>query len=228
MFTKKEKKLRPYFYLLLVLLPLLFIQKGRIELFINKYHTPFLDEFFKLASSLANGTGIAICGLLVLFFMKKKWIYKFLLGTVIHFVFVHVFKQLLLKHMQRPVSFFSKEIVNHLNFVDGIRVHHLGSFPSGHTTTIFFLVSFFSLCLTKKRKGITYALAITGLIAGISRMYLLQHFFMDVYFGIIFGVLSTLTAHRIIKKSKKISLENRLFPTVYSSLREQLFSFRNL
>ena len=226
MFTKKEKKLRPYFYILLVLLPLLFIPKGRIELFVNKYHTPFLDEFFTFASGLANGTSIAICGLMVIFFMKKKWIYKFLLGTALHFTFVHTFKQLIFKHLQRPVSFFGKEMASHLNFVEGVRVHHLGSFPSGHTTTIFFLVSFFSLCLINK-KYITYLLITVGLMAGLSRIYLLQHFFIDVYFGIIFGVLSTLLAHRIIKESKKVTLESRLFPTMYSSVKEQLFSFRN-
>lgn len=220
MVSRKEKALTPFYIIAALLLPLLLLPKGTIVLFLNHRHNSFLDIFFKVASSLGNGSSIALCAIPVLLFMKRKWFYRFLIATALHFSFVHLFKQVLFRSMKRPASFFDEATLSQLHFVEGIKVHHLHSFPSGHTATIFFLVSFLALFAANKKQ--TYLLALVGLAVGASRMYLMQHFFIDVFFGMCFGVLSTVLAHRIIRSYYKSSYEKRFFPTLYTSFRQQL------
>ena len=66
-------------------------------------------------------------------------------------------------------------------------MHYAYSFPSGHSTTAFALFFIFGFFVKNKKWQILFF--ILALSTAISRMYLLQHFFIDVYFGSILGVL---------------------------------------
>jgi membrane-associated phospholipid phosphatase len=63
------------------------------------------------------------------------------------------------------------------------------SFPSGHTATAFSM--FFLLALIYNKKGVGLVCCLLAIIAGFSRMYLLQHFLLDVLAGSILGVAIT-------------------------------------
>ena len=91
-----------------------------------------------------------------------------------------------------------------LPLVDGVSMHHSNSFPAGHTATFFV---FFTCCAllmayqywlrTEKNNGKTWVLMNVGLLGlltlaalgGYSRIYLSQHFLMDVCVGSIIGFL---------------------------------------
>jgi membrane-associated phospholipid phosphatase len=89
--------------------------------------------------------------------------------------------------------------------VPGVELHHWGSFPSGHTTTAFMLASFLYLVLPKKMK-IHWLLMGIAFLVGISRVYLMQHFLMDIWAGALLGILSSLVSYMLVLKffSKKI------------------------
>ena len=90
--------------------------------------------------------------------------------------------------MERPVAFFDESI--HLNFVDGVDVHSSNTFPSGHTATAFALFALLYIALNNRSIIISTSLFILAFLVGLSRVYLLQHFIVDAYFGAILGVLS--------------------------------------
>lgn len=223
MATKKEKALFPFLYLSLALMPLLLVKKGWVVLFLNRFHTPLLDAFFKSASTLGEGAVLIFLALVVVLFMKLKWFFRFLIALLLHCIFIQLFKHFLFYRSKRPVLYFSDTVVRSLNFVRGVQVHELNTFPSGHTTAIFFLMSFFSIYFARKRTSVV--LAAIALVVGISRMYLLQHFFTDVYFGMIFGTLSTFIAYRIVRKYYKRNkplLEKRFFPKIHSGVTQRI------
>ena len=95
--------------------------------------------------------------------------------------------------------------------VDGVEIHEIYSFPSGHTNSIFVLGTIMTLLLKNKRWGIFFfglAMATT-----ISRMYLFQHFFVDVYVGGLIGILLSLLTFYWINKT---NLKNK--PRLQKSL----------
>jgi membrane-associated phospholipid phosphatase len=90
----------------------------------------------------------------------------------------------------RPFAYFEKlGIAGQLNLVEGIKVHSgATSFPSGHTMAGFALFAFMAFCAPNKKT--TGALCfLLALIVGLSRIYLTQHFFKDVYLGAFMGVV---------------------------------------
>jgi len=76
--------------------------------------------------------------------------------------------------------------------------HHYGSFPSGHSTTIFTMAGILSLYL--RRGSLTWLLAATALLIGLSRIAVGVHWPLDVLGGAFGGwlaaVLGTLLAQR--------------------------------
>jgi len=70
--------------------------------------------------------------------------------------------------------------------VDGIKILSHHSFPSGHSATAFafcFCIAFFV-----KKRIIQFFLFILAFLIGFSRVYLSQHFFVDVLFGSLIGI----------------------------------------
>lgn len=167
---------------LILTIPLLIIEKGTFELWLNKLHTPFFDQFFKYATYLGDGVTAAIFGVILLTFSYYRTII-FTVAILFDTILIQfVGKKLLFSHIVRPKKFFADDVV--LNFVEGVKVHGNHSFPSGHTGAAFVWISFLALLLPKKY-GIP--VFIFALIVGMSRVYLVQHFFMDVYVASIIG-----------------------------------------
>jgi len=70
------------------------------------------------------------------------------------------------------------------------------SFASSHASTTFSLATIFYLISDKKIKY----LFLWSLMIGYSRIYLGVHFFMDVLFGLLVGLLTSIIIYRISKK----------------------------
>jgi len=195
------QRLFPFFLLLAILFPFLFFDKGVILLFVNGQRTPFLDSVFIKSSSLGNAITVAFVMILVLRF-KLKWLAIFLLAFALQIILVLLFKKGFYSGELRPYLYFYRSGLGHLvHLVEGVKIRYVNSFPSGHTATIFFLVSFFAL-LSRSRSA-SWVLMTLGLVVGISRIYLVQHFFVDVYFGILFGTISSTLAYLIVKRFPK-------------------------
>ncbi|MBC7654228.1 MAG: phosphatase PAP2 family protein [Oligoflexus sp.] len=87
--------------------------------------------------------------------------------------------------------------------MEGIKVHFNNSFPSGHTVTIF-AVAFTLITLYKKNFLVKYLLIFMAFIVGFSRIYLSQHFPIDVIAGSLIGISSTYISIFILSKISKV------------------------
>ncbi len=203
-FPKNKQILLGYYFLAftglgLVLLP--FYVKGEPELVINSLHHPIFDAFFSMITHLGDGV-IPLIFLGFIIFNKYCYLALLTFATLIHLGLVHLGKKWLFHGMPRPAEFF-KDIPFYE--VPGVELHHWGSFPSGHTTTVFMLASFFYLILPKKMKLHSLLMGI-AILVGFSRVYLMQHFLMDVWAGALLGILSSLVSYYLVLKffSKKM------------------------
>lgn len=169
--------------ILLLSSPLLLMPKEFLNLWLNELHTPFLDVFFKYATHLGNGW---ILLLLLLFALSRNYFLS--LVFVITTIFESLLVQLVLKNgffsdVVRPIGYIKDAEL--LHYVEGVKLYSLHSFPSGHTQTAFLVFTF--LALFCKRTIGAYALILLAVIVALSRVYLLQHFFVDVFVGSIIG-----------------------------------------
>lgn len=83
----------------------------------------------------------------------------------------------------RPRLFFEQG--QYLHFLDGVSMANYASFPSGHTATVFALATVYAIYTHSKLKQLFYLWL--AVLVGYSRIYLAQHFLLDVIIGAIIG-----------------------------------------
>jgi len=158
------------------------------------------DYFFEYYTNLGDGWCWVICLLLFLLYKKKKEILLLLFGFAYTTVVTQVFKYLILPDEPRPMSAIANKALVHT--VEGVDIHLISSFPSGHSTTAFTFYLF--ACIIFNNKWVVYLGIIPALLVGYSRVYLAQHFPRDVAGGIIAAIicsiLSVITYQAIQRK----------------------------
>jgi membrane-associated phospholipid phosphatase len=195
------------FFVLAVLLIIiaLVVPKQQGVLWINQHHFTWLDQLMVLVTTL--GAGLLFVPLLVVM-LFVRFRYAILTASVLvgHGFLCAVLKHGLFGHLKRP-----KELIDNslLHFVPGVEVHSHFSFPSGHTATIFCFA--FLLSLFVRNTMATIGLLLIALAVGYSRVYLLQHFLVDVAAGAVIGVVTTYLLWRYFETSQFPSwMNNRL------------------
>jgi membrane-associated phospholipid phosphatase len=167
----------------------LFFTPTQIMFWINQHHNLLLDNFFKLMTLLGEDT--VWLGLLSCFAFEKyvkgiektpvikvlliSWLSKILVSVSLKNIF----------NYPRPMEVYqhSKQTIH---LVEGVTMHHWQSFPSGHTMTAF---AFACLCIfVLKQSRWSIAFLLVAMLVGYSRMYLFQHFPIDVFAGSALGV----------------------------------------
>lgn len=187
----------PFIIVLVLLTPIIFIPKDQSLLFINGFHSPGRDLFFKNLTWLGEGFMVCCC-VLVLLFLKVRWFFVFVIGLIIHVLLIQINKQYLFNDVYRPSIYMQWIGKDHLlHFAEGIKIRREVSFPSGHTTGATFTSSFIALVIRQRRAS--WILAILAISIGFSRVYLAQHFVVDIYFGFLFGTISSIIGYKIIQ-----------------------------
>ncbi len=212
-----------YFYayvtfILLFTFAVLYFPKGSLELFLNQHNNPAADTFFKYITHLGDGTFFGILLFIVLF---RNYYHAIILTAsgLFQSIVVSIFKRWIFAGLPRPKNFFDDSIS--LHFVDGVSVHGHNTFPSGHTMSAFALFAFIAILLKAENKNWSVVLFIFACLVGLSRVYLLQHFFIDIYAGSIIGISSVIFGFWLSEKmfggSKREQLMNgSLFKTIKS------------
>jgi len=177
-----------YAFTLAGIILLYYYDKGDLVLFVNGTNSYFLDQMFSLITVLGDGIMFVPATLLLLFIRFKYAIASAVIG-LLNLIIVGILKRSIFNDMPRPRNFFDSETT--LHFVPWVDVHGYMSFPSGHTTSIFAIALFTALIIN--RKHITLLLFGIAILVGCSRMYLLQHFYIDVFAGMVLGFLCSYT-----------------------------------
>jgi len=165
-----------------------------IFLLINGSYSTFSDNFFQYFTNIGDGAFFVAVIFLFLFIQ-----YRYALIGVGSFALSSLLAQGLKRYVfedaLRPKAVFEGSSYT-LHWVDGLVVHSHNSFPSGHATTAFAVFSLLSLASNNKNWGFLYFTL--ALLAAYSRVYLGQHFFADIYFGSVLGIISTLLAYLLM------------------------------
>lgn len=176
--------------------PLLFFPKGELVVLINQHHAEGLDLFFKYITYFGDGSIMAILLVVLLFFSYKLSILT-AFSILFQSVLVSLFKRWLFKGLERPTAYFDGI---DWNFVEGVNVHGSNTFPSGHTATGFALFALLVVIFDNRNYILSLLFFLMASFVGLSRVYLLQHFVVDIFFGAIFGILSVVLALILMDK----------------------------
>ncbi len=198
----------PYLFTLIIcVIFLLSFSKTELHILSNKANSIFFDYFFKYVTHLGDGTIIAILAI-VLLFVKYHYAIVFLSGSLLTAGIINLLKKVLLGEVFRPSKYFEIYETYQLHFVEGVKLHALHSFPSGHTGTSFNV--FFMLALISPGKWLKLFWFFMAAVVGYSRVYISQHFLIDITVGSIIGVTFILSMFFLLSKSEKAWLDKSL------------------
>lgn len=151
---------------------------------VNNWHAYKLDYLFR-GLTFAGELLIPV-GLLIYFFVKKRaWVIPFLLSYATSTLIVQGLKHFVFASALRPYAYF-KAVDIPWYFVPGVEMNEYFSFPSGHTAAAWFCFVWVALLINTRWAGIMMAILACGV--GISRVYLFQHFPIDVAVGAFIGI----------------------------------------
>lgn len=185
-----------YLFLVFGCFVLVLTRKGDFLIWLNNHHNIAMDFFFKYWTHLGDGLVFAFLG--VLFLLTSYYRTLVLIVAVIsQTIVIQGLKRFIFGDVDRPRLFF--EDFDALYHVPGVDIHSSNSFPSGHTATAFTVAVLLSLMIKNQR--ITGILMIVAILVGLSRIYLLQHFFIDIFFGSMIGFLIGIITYILMESS---------------------------
>jgi len=156
------------------------LNKVDLQIILNNINNGFLDFFFKYCTLLGSGWFALILIAVILVFINIRLSLLLTIANITTGLFVQGLKKIIFEDSFRPAA-----LIKNLHFVQGVDIHLYNSFPSGHTATAFAL--FFALSLLTQSLLAKWFFFILALLIGYSRIYLSQHFLIDVLVGSIIG-----------------------------------------
>jgi membrane-associated phospholipid phosphatase len=180
-------------FVLALILCALITKKGDDVLFINGMHTPLLDGLARAVTNFGDGL-IFLPVFIGTLFIRFRFTIAAALICLISGVVSSLFKKILFADMLRPKNIISNDL---LYFVPGVDVHGVHSFPSGHTTTAFCAAIF--LALVTRNQIVGFICLVCALLVGWSRIYLVQHFLIDVAAGALLGTTVTIVTWQLME-----------------------------
>jgi len=176
-----------YAFIIAIILFILSYIFGRDGLFLyfNANLGSFADTFFSYFTHLADGW-ILIPYLILVVGIFKKDVPFIIINFITSTLLTQIPKQLIWSNINRPIA--SGIDLSKIHIVKGVDVHSFNSFPSGHTATAFtlFLITVYLF----PNKKVLLSFGLYAILCGYSRIYLGQHFPLDIAGGIIAALLS--------------------------------------
>lgn len=194
-------------FLMVAVILLISYSKTELHILSNEANSQFFDSFFKYTTFLGDGTMIAVL-FIILLFVKYRYAFAFLAGSLATSLMVNIIKKVILNDIYRPSKYFELFETYQLHFAEGVKLHSLQSFPSGHTASAFNL--FLTLALLTKSKWLKLFLFFIAVVVAYSRVYLSQHFLIDITAGSVIGILFILIFRIWLDKSNNNWLDKSI------------------
>ena len=180
-------------------LALICIPKGDLHWLLCNRHTPARDILYRYYTQIAEWLPYVICVIILLFGRIGDGVFASA-AQVCSALTTQLFKHII--NAPRPATWFGMHYPEvQLPLTEGVRMNEWYSFPSGHTTSFFALFFVLGIILSHKwpkyatyLQVVCFALAALG---GYSRIYLSQHFTMDVFGGMLVGILITIVCYAV-------------------------------
>lgn len=186
----------PYFLFLLLALPFVFTNEiGDFVIWVNQHHSAVGDVLFKYLSYLGNAIMYLWVFIVLLLLRKKKEALNLALVLGVTALVVLVSKEYLFGENLRPKRYLSDYP---FQFVEGVKVYGTNAFPSGHTSDAFGLAFFLTLLV--RHKLFSLLMCVIAISVGIARIYLVQHFLIDVCAGSMIGIMGAIIAAFLMDK----------------------------
>lgn len=174
--------------------------RDELHLFINQFHSPFFDSFFKFYTDF--GTTVIFIALVLYVIIKHNWItfgYIALSQIVASIINIAV-KKIFFKHVHRPSYYFYQKHTD-LYLAEGEKLQIPYTFPSGHT--LMAVIIAMTLCVLVKNRFLQLLIALQIPIIGFSRIYLSKHFAIDTIGGAFVGFFSFIFVYYLLNNSTK-------------------------
>ena len=189
---------------LILAVALLIVPKAELHLALCQPHTAFLDKVVPLFTNLVDWLPYLVVVLLL--FYRAGWSTFLASNLLLTTLIVQPIKHIV--HAPRPITWFADNIPDvTLHLVEGVRMNHWLSFPSGHTTTFFVLFFTLSIILCAENiKGkyiLSFLCFLCASFGAYTRIYLSQHFALDIFAGLLIAVCSTLILYFFLVKNTK-------------------------
>jgi len=192
------------------LLIALVIPRAELQIAVNRLNTPASGQFFRYFTLLGDGAVMLLPVILSVVFLSYRKALALLTAYIFAGVGTQFIKRVLWPDALRPLKYFEVHGIDYrLDLVPGVDVHAWHSFPSGHTATAFGL--FILLGLFSRKAMYRSILLILAAGVGLSRIWLSQHFLIDVAAGALLGILSAAGAWIIWFRRDSVRLESNLF-----------------
>lgn len=187
-------------FVVIGLFPLFLYEKGEVVLMVNDLANNSADQVFLIITRLGNGY-FWVLTIIVCLFIRYRLALTGLVILLLNALFALSFKHIIFRGLYRPIKYFEPETFNHL--MEGYAYFEFNTFPSGHTVSAFSLAFF--LAHLNRNRWLDLILFLGALLVGASRVYLLHHFYLDVYFGAIIGCCSYYLGTGIIRKYQHLT-----------------------
>ena len=186
-------------------LALLYIPQGELHLLLCDRHTPARDIFYRYYTQVAEWFPYVVCVGLLLFSSIGNGVFASS-AMILSALSTQVLKHII--NAPRPVTWFEMFMPEtQLPLVEGVKMNHWFSFPSGHTTSFFALAFVVCILFTSSPRIPRFARSLVQIVlfalatlGGYSRIYLSQHFAKDVFAGILVGTLITIVCYAIFNR----------------------------
>jgi membrane-associated phospholipid phosphatase len=202
-----------FLYVLLVGISLFFIlnyEKTALHIFVNKMvGNKILNFFFYYMTYLGDGRLAPLLLLIILLYNIRLGICatgSLVCATILAITLKYTF----FDDDNRPFYIFSYIEPYPLKLVEGVDVHIHNSFPSGHATQVFAI--FMCLAFTAKNQALKMLFFLIAVLTSLSRVYLSQHWQVDITAGSAIGVVFSITWFYFLVHKNRLSRFNRPLP----------------
>lgn len=165
----------------------------------NNFHTSFLDTLMPYFTMMGEWVVVAPAIIITAFYNYKRAL-GITIASVTAFILVQLLKEFVFPDIPRPAGVFHDNL-SALHILKDTKLHSSFSFPSGHSAGGF--VYCISLAFYLNKNFITIALLLIACLTAWSRMYLAQHFPIDVAAGGLIGISCAFLMEILIEKSPR-------------------------